>query len=67
MDTTALGWSMFFGSFGLGYFVYGKKQGKAVPLLTGMALSIFPYFIEDVYILVAVGFILLAIPYFVRA
>lgn len=59
-------WGMIFGVLGLGYFVYGKRQKAIVPLVTGIALFIFPYFITNVSILVAVGCILIAAPYFVR-
>ncbi len=57
---------MVFGSFGLGFFMYGKKQKAIVPLLVGIALFIFPYFISDVTMLVIVGAILVVLPYFVR-
>jgi len=59
-------WSMFFGSIGMGFFIYGKKQKALVPFLTGLALFVFPYFISDVYTLVITGTILVAVPYFVR-
>jgi len=64
--TSQLFWGMIFGAIGLGFLVYGKKQKAAVPLFIGITLFIFPYFISDVYILVIVGIILVAIPYFVR-
>ncbi len=59
-------WGMIFGAIGLGFFTYGKKQRAVVPLCTGIALFIFPYFISNVLILVAVGVVLVAIPYFIR-
>ena len=43
-----------------------KKQMAVVPLITGIALCVVPYFIANVYILVTVGVVLLAIPFFVR-
>lgn len=46
--------------------MYGKKQKAVIPLITGIALFIFPYFISNVYVLVAVGAGLVAMPYFVR-
>ena len=55
-----------FGSAGLGFFMYGKKQKAIVPLLVGISLFIFPYFITDVTLLVIVGGILVVLPYFVR-
>ena len=59
-------WGLVFGVVGLAFFTYGKKQKAIVPLLTGIALFIFPYFISNVYVLVLVGAALVALPYFVR-
>ncbi len=59
-------WGMVFGSIGLGFFIYGKKQRAAVPLIVGIALSIVPYFITDVYLLVVAGAVLVITPYFIR-
>ena len=55
-----------FGSVGLAYFVYGKKQGRVVPLLCGIGLIAFPYFIANAVLLVVVGLALSAAPYFFR-
>jgi len=67
MESSAqLIWGMVFGAIGLGFFVYGKRQKAAVPLMVGIALFIFPYFISNVFLLVIVGSVLVALPYFVR-
>ncbi len=65
-STSVLLWGMVFGSIGLGFFIYGKKQKVIVPLMVGIALMIFPYFIADITLLVVVGAILTVLPYFVR-
>jgi len=65
-DTSLLVWGMLFGAVGLGFFTYGKKQKAVVPLLTGITLFIFPYFISNVYMLILAGIVLVAIPYFIR-
>ena len=64
--TAQLIWGMIFGAIGLGFFVYGKKQKAVVPLLSGISLFIFPYFVTNSYLLVLVGAALMALPYFVR-
>ena len=64
--TALLMWGMIFGAIGIGLFLYGKKQKSVVPLIAGIALCVVPYFITNVYVLVMVGVILVAIPYFVR-
>ncbi len=67
MDSTAvLLWGLLFGSIGFGFFLYGKKQKVVVPIIAGIALCVVPYFIANVYILVTVGVVLMAIPFFVR-
>ena len=65
-STAVLIWGMLFGAIGFGFFLYGRKQKAVVPLITGIALCIVPYFIANVYALVMVGVILMAIPFFVR-
>jgi hypothetical protein len=37
-----------------------------VPFAVGVALFVFPYFVSNVYVMVAVGAVLVALPYFVR-
>jgi predicted membrane protein len=59
-------WAMLLGAIGLGFFVYGKKQRAIVPLSCGLGLIIFPFFVTNTLLLVAVGAGLMAIPYFVR-
>ena len=59
-------WGIIFGSFGFGFFSYGKKQKAVVPLCTGIALMVVPYFVNNVYAVVAVGIALIVLPYFVR-
>jgi hypothetical protein len=66
VSTSSLLWGMIFGSIGLGFFVYGKKQGAIVPLLCGLALMIFPYFVSNIALLALIGIALMVIPYFVR-
>jgi hypothetical protein len=60
---TTLIFSILFGSVGMGYFVYGKKQQAALPLLTGIVLCVFPYFVSNVYVMVLVGIVLTVLPW----
>ncbi len=65
-STTSLLLAVLFGSIGMGYFIYGKKQQHGVALFTGIALCAFPYFISNVFLVVIVGVALMALPYFLR-
>ena len=64
--TGVLLWGLLFGSIGLGYFLYGKKQRAVVPLVCGLGLMVFPYFVPNTLLLVGIGALLTAIPYFLR-
>jgi hypothetical protein len=66
MDTSLLLWGLLFGSIGLGFLIYGRKQGAVVPSVCGLALIVFPYFVSNTILLVAIGVVLTAIPYFFR-
>ena len=66
MDTGVLLWGLLFGSIGLGYTLYGKKQRRPVPFFCGVALMIFPYFVADSLALLLIGGTLSALPYFIR-
>ena len=66
MNTSMLLWSLLFSSIGLGFFIYGKKQKAAIPLLCGLGLMIYPYFVSNTLLLVGIGVALMVLPYFVR-
>ncbi|MBI5416310.1 MAG: hypothetical protein HZA29_05805 [Candidatus Omnitrophica bacterium] len=46
---------LIFGGVGFVAFVYGKKQQSFKPLLIGLALMGYPYFVNDTFWLYAVG------------
>ncbi|HET6801107.1 MAG: amino acid transport protein [Betaproteobacteria bacterium] len=53
------------GAVGVGYFIYGKRQTKFAPLLAGMALCVYPYFVDSVLWLVVIGALLMAAPFLI--
>lgn len=67
MSTSLLFLGLLFGSVGFGYFLYGKRQAAIVPMVCGIALMVFPYFVSNVLILAIIGIALAALPYFYRA
>jgi hypothetical protein len=66
MSTSLLFLGLLFGSVGFGYFLYGKRQAAIVPMVCGIALMVFPYFVSNVLILAVIGIALAALPYFYR-
>jgi hypothetical protein len=59
-------WGLVFGSIGFGYFIYGKKQKKAVPLIVGLCLMAVPYVVSSTMMII-VGVVLMAVAYFYRS
>lgn len=66
MSESRLLWGLLFSCVGAGFFLYGKQQRAAVPLLCGLALAIYPYFVSNVLAIIGIGVALSCIPYFFR-
>ena len=61
MNTLLVG--LIAGVFGMAYFVYGKRQTKLTPMIAGVMLCIYPYFIDSLLWLCVVGALLLVAPF----
>ena len=55
-----------FGAFGLGYFIYGKRQQAPIALASGVLLMVVPGFLPNAWASVFVGGALLAVPWIIR-
>lgn len=66
MDPSTILLGIIFGSIGLGFFIYGKKQKAFIPILSGIGLMVIPYFVANIYILILMGLVLVSLPYFLR-
>ncbi len=66
LNQASLWWGILFGSIGLGFLLYGKRQRMIVPTACGIALMVFPYFVSSTWLFVLVGMLLVALPYFFR-
>ena len=63
-STAFLLWGVLFSSIGFGFFLYGKKQKNTPAFACGLMLMVYPYFISNTYILVFLGVLITAVPYF---
>jgi ABC-type phosphate transport system permease subunit len=64
VDTsTQLFLSFIVGTFGLAYFVYGKKQKRFIPTLSGIAMMVYPYFVKNLVLSLALALVCLVIPF----
>lgn len=66
MSEAGLLWGVLFSGIGVGYFIYGRKQGRTIPLLCGIVLLAYPYFMPNAVVLFVIGAIFTAVPYFIR-
>ena len=55
-----------FSLVGLAAFRYGKKQGEARPLVLGVLLMVYGYFVSDAWLSLLVGALLTALIFFPR-
>ena len=62
MDSASLLSGVLFGSIGVAYFVYGRKQQRYAALLAGALLCVFPYVVDAVWLQVVVGLALMCLP-----
>ena len=58
--------SILFGAIGLAVFVYGKKLALWKPMVIGIALMAYPYFISHTWLMYAIGTALCAGLYVLR-
>ncbi|MBU4263945.1 MAG: hypothetical protein KKC76_18980 [Proteobacteria bacterium] len=66
MDTKLIFTGLIFGSIGMGYVVYGRKQANMMALLAGVGLCVFPYFINSVWMSITIGVGLVLLPFVIR-
>ncbi|MEE8077973.1 MAG: hypothetical protein V3T18_03170 [Pseudomonadales bacterium] len=62
MNVTFLLVTVLFGSIGLGYFIYGRKQKSPLHFISGIALFGCPYLVDSTMALVLIGATLVVLP-----
>jgi hypothetical protein len=51
------------GVVGMAYFVYGKNHTRFAPMLCGILLCMYPYFVDGLLWLCGLGVVLMIIPF----
>ncbi len=62
---SALVIGMIAGAIGTGYFIYGKRQQKFVPMMCGLMLGLYPFLTNNPLLLVLIGAVLMAVPFMI--
>lgn len=60
MTTSNIIGGIIFGGIGFAAFIYGKKTASARPMMIGLGLMVYPYFIANTLWMYAVGALLTA-------
>jgi hypothetical protein len=47
--------SLIFGVIGFAAFRYGKKSALVVPMILGIVLMVYPYFVPETWMIYAIG------------
>jgi len=58
--------SLVFGVIGFAAFMYGKRHAVMVPMVLGIALMAFPYFVPDAWMIWLIGALLTAAIWYFR-
>lgn len=64
MSVNGLMLAMLFGSIGMGYIVYGRRQQKGIALFSGVSLCVYPYFVSNTLAILLIGLALVSAPIF---
>jgi len=59
---TTLVFGVLFGAVGTVYLALARKEHDATYLVCGVALILYPYFVESVALIVLIGAVLIAVP-----
>lgn len=54
------------GIVGIAYFRWGKRQTRYAPMVCGLLLCVYPYFVSGLLWQILVGIALGAIPFFIQ-
>jgi hypothetical protein len=65
-DGISIIWGFIWGTIGLGFFIYGKKNKKIIPFVSGIVLMLLPYVVPNLIFLAIISIICIGLPYFVR-
>jgi hypothetical protein len=55
LSSGALFLSLVIGAVGAGLFIYGKKQGRLPQMVGGLVLSVYPYFISNLWVMAGIA------------
>ena len=58
--------SFLIGTVGMGYFMYGKKAARMYPLIAGLLMCVYPFFVTNQWAMWGICILLMVACYFLR-
>ncbi len=65
MNASGIFLDVIFGLIGIGYCVSGKRRGAPKLWICGLALGFFPYLVDNPVLILLIGILLCAAPFFI--
>ena len=66
MSTFAIFFYIFTGALSLSYMLFGKKQGNAIALVSGLGLGVIPYFGLEMWQMVLLAVVFMGLPFMLK-
>ena len=66
MNINNLFLNLLISSVGMGYFIYGRKMVDIPFIVCGLILSVYPYFVGDLTLMIIIGVVILSVPFLLR-
>ena len=64
MNTAMILWGFIIGMIGIVYFICRKKVSNFYVLISGIVMMIYPYFVSNIFVSIAVGIALIILPFY---
>ena len=59
-------WSIIFGGVGMGYLLYARQQSNPFAFFSGVVLCVYPYFVDNIFMVLLIGAAVIALPFLLK-
>jgi hypothetical protein len=66
IDPLWLAASFVIGVVGLGLFLFGKRRSRFVPMIAGIVMMVYPYFVSNTVAMIGVGVVIGGFVWYMR-
>ncbi len=66
MIEASIFWSIITGGIGMGYLLYARQQSNPFAFFSGVVLCIYPYFVDNIFMILLIGAAAMALPFLIK-